>query len=80
MSRFWEGFEVLATFFNADITSTLVAPGSQSSNFVGFGIDLSIDEGDVLADKYRIFKQLGKGGFGAVYLVEDLVLHEQIAV
>ncbi len=30
--------------------------------------------------KYRIIKQLGAGGFGAVYLAEDPILKEQVAI
>lgn len=37
--------------------------------------------GDLLLDRYRIIKALGKGGFAAVYLAEDLrVNHKQRAI
>ena len=47
---------------------------------VGFGLELSINKGDVLGDRYRIIQPLGAGGFGEVYLVDDLVLNEQMAL
>jgi len=43
-------------------------------------VPLDLPEGEALWDKYRIVKKLGKGGFGAVYQVEDTVLNEQIAL
>nr|MBC8509658.1 protein kinase [Chloroflexota bacterium] len=43
-------------------------------------IELPLNEGDVLADKYRIVRPLGKGGFGAVYQVTDSVLNEDVAL
>ncbi|MFH1614503.1 MAG: protein kinase [Planctomycetota bacterium] len=43
-------------------------------------VPLDLPEGEALWDKYRIVKELGRGGFGAVYQVEDTVLNEQIAL
>jgi len=43
-------------------------------------IELPLNEGDVLADKYKIVRPLGKGGFGAVYQVTDSVLNEDVAL
>jgi serine/threonine-protein kinase len=36
--------------------------------------------GIVLAERYRVISQIGKGGFGTVVLVEDLVVHEEIVL
>jgi eukaryotic-like serine/threonine-protein kinase len=41
-------------------------------------VDLQPD--NILNDRYKIKKQLGKGGMGAVYLAEDLSLEQQVAV
>jgi serine/threonine-protein kinase len=42
-------------------------------------IDASELEPDtVLADRYRVIRRVGKGGFGIVLLVEDMVVHEEI--
>ena len=37
-------------------------------------------EGQVLASRYRVKHELGRGGFGIVLLVEDLMVHEEIAL
>jgi serine/threonine-protein kinase len=42
-------------------------------------IDASeLEPGTVLADRYRVIRRVGKGGFGIVLLVEDMVVHEEI--
>lgn len=46
---------------------------------VGYGVQVIINEGEVL-DKYTIQGSLGSGGFGSVYLAEDTVLKEKVAL
>ncbi len=42
---------------------------------------MSLQPGATLDNgKYRVLRLLGRGGFGAVYLAEDLLLHEQVAI
>ncbi|MFO0577226.1 MAG: serine/threonine-protein kinase [Polyangia bacterium] len=36
--------------------------------------------GEVLADNYRLVREIGRGAMGAVYLAEDLALERQVAI
>lgn len=50
--------------------------GTDVSNTV---IDaLALRPGDVLADRYEMVRQVGRGGFGIVVLVEDRVVQEEL--
>ncbi|MGE0788259.1 MAG: protein kinase [Sandaracinaceae bacterium] len=41
---------------------------------------MTVKQGDVLADKYRIEKLLGEGGMGAVWIATNNVLQKQVAL
>jgi len=38
----------------------------------------TLEPGDMLVERYRVIRRVGKGGFGAVVLVEDTVVGEEI--
>jgi serine/threonine-protein kinase PknG len=40
----------------------------------------TLQMGSILNNKYKIVKQVGSGGMGAVYLAEDLVLKRQVVI
>ncbi len=41
---------------------------------------MALKEGDVLAGKYRVERQLGEGGMGAVFIATNTVLQRQVAL
>jgi len=44
-------------------------------------VDLNnLIEGQVIGSRYKVSRELGRGGFGVVLLVEDLMVHEEIAL
>jgi len=63
-------------------SSTMVADGNggpaQSVSGVGY-VDLDdLAPGDILADRYRVERRIGRGAFGEVVLVEDQAVSEEI--
>jgi serine/threonine-protein kinase PknG len=40
----------------------------------------TLQVGSILNNKYKVMKQVGSGGMGAVYLAEDLVLKRQVVI
>jgi eukaryotic-like serine/threonine-protein kinase len=54
--------------------STLLFNGAASPRF------RTAQPGDMLAGRYRIIKQLGRGGMGVVFLAEQLDLHRHVAL
>ncbi len=51
------------------------APGALQFEAVDPG---KLRPGDVIGDRYRFIRQVGKGAFGAVYLMQDLMVDEQV--
>jgi len=73
---------------NSSLQSTMVStPGPERSGPAP-GSDISVAEaivdatalvpGMVLAERYRVVRQIGQGGFGTVVLVEDTMVSEQL--
>jgi eukaryotic-like serine/threonine-protein kinase len=41
---------------------------------------MALELGQVIAEKYRIVRPIGKGGMGTVYEAENLIIHKKVAV
>nr|WP_276600440.1 MULTISPECIES: serine/threonine-protein kinase [unclassified Nannocystis] len=56
--------------------------GSNSSSFSHPPVPApaTIHEGEVLADRYRVYHRLGKGGMGEVYLAEHMDIGRKVAI
>jgi serine/threonine-protein kinase len=61
---------------NGDLT----APASGNRSAAPSSRARGYEAGDLLADRYRIVRPLGRGGMGEVYLVDDLRLDHQVAL
>ena len=45
-----------------------------------FITNMNLQPGQILADKYRIVRQIGQGGMGAVFLGENIRIHRKVAI
>jgi|GEM_PF-3364149 len=46
----------------------------------GDDFDIDLVEGQVLANRYELVKEIGRGGYGSVWLVEDNFIKEQLVM
>jgi serine/threonine-protein kinase len=42
--------------------------------------ELNLEQGQVLANRYKLVKEIGRGGYGSVWLVEDNFIKEQLVM
>ena len=42
--------------------------------------ELDLTEGQVLSNRYKLVKEIGRGGYGSVWLVEDTFIQEQLVM
>lgn len=61
---------------------TIVMPGTVSRGAAALASEevdpTKLQPNDILANRYRYIKQVGRGAFGSVHLVEDLMVNEQL--
>jgi HEAT repeat protein len=56
--------------------TTIIRSGTHAAKRI---IDASmLKPGEVLADRYRVLRTIGRGAFGIVLLMEDLVVHDEV--
>ena len=56
-------------------------PGASGAGQGPPAIDFqSLDAGDLLADRWRVVRRIGGGGFGTVYLVQDVIVNEEMVL
>lgn len=41
---------------------------------------MSLDAGDIIAEKYKVIKKIGQGSFGTIYLAEHILTNRQVAI
>ena len=61
---------------------TATMPGTVSRGMGSLATDIldhaSLQPDDIIGDRYRFIRQVGKGAFGTVFLVKDLIIDEEI--
>ena len=72
---------------NEKITADVASQNSDSSRFIDYTDKesdyvflLPININDVILDRYKIIRKIGKGGFGAVFEAFDLTLNKNVAL
>ncbi|MCH2176398.1 MAG: protein kinase [Lentisphaeria bacterium] len=60
--------------------ATVVDEGSPNASFVPPGSEEISPCPEVVVDRYKIIREIGRGGMGMVYLAYDLKLHRHVAV
>jgi serine/threonine-protein kinase len=67
---------------NTETLETIIMPGTVSRGVASLASETvdpsSLQPNNVLAKRYRFVKQVGKGAFGTVLLMEDLMVNEMI--
>jgi len=71
-----ENTKTVETNYNDDETETAKPRKNNLSQLVLIDAAL-LEPGDSFTDRYRVIKQVGKGAFGVVVLVEDTVVKDQ---
>lgn len=69
--------------FNGDKTpvSNTPVPVVHGGDKDGEKIDVvNLEAGVMLADRYRVIRRVGQGGFSTVFLVDDTVVHEEVII
>jgi serine/threonine-protein kinase len=54
-------------------------PGAAADGNGGASLDVAtLEPGVMLAERYRVIRRVGQGGFSTVFLVEDIMVHEEV--
>lgn len=61
-------------------TSSASATSPAISQLVASAPTTQLVPGSILNEKYRIIKEIGEGGMGAVYLADDLILKRRVVI
>ena len=68
----------------AEVDQTLVNHTEEEPGHERFGWDGEEEEdrfiGKILANRYKVIRRIGVGGFGAVYEAEDTKIHKRVAI
>ncbi len=54
--------------------------GDKTTIGLGFGAALELPPGRIIADRYRVIEEIGRGGMGVVYRVEQILLGREMAL